>query len=541
MKHILSSIFLAGAFLCLSCANLTMSGGSGTDIPDAMVAGRIVDMSGNPVPHTSVSLLPYDYDPVADKPLPVSYSSTTDSAGMYCFNVAARNVYNIEAIHSTSRSRALIQTISAIHDTNTVPAGILQNPGRIIIDLPENMDTLQGYVYIPGTTFAAFLNGNVRQVVLDSIPAGAIRAVSYSARYSTTKKIIRFDVPVPPGDSVVIANPDWQYAKRLFLNTTASGASVSGNVLHFPVLIRLTNSNFDFSQSAPDGADIRFTKRDNTPLSCEIERWDASLRSAEIWIKVDTVFGNDNTQFITMYWGASAGSISNSSAVFDTASGFQGVWHLNEATGQAAKDATGNHFDGTASDTAPALTTSPLGTAKQFNGLSSFFEMKKTASGKLDFPKNGTYSLSAWVWVDTLNNQSQMILTKGWTQYFIHIGGGDNTFEFNEYADQKGYERTSIKAVEKEWHYVTGARAGALEYLYVDGVCVDSTLELGLLSTDPRTTTGNLSIGRNPAAPWYYFKGKIDEARIMDRAPGADWIKLCYMNQKLNDALVVFP
>lgn len=34
------------------------------------------------------------------------------------------------------------------------------------------------------------------------------------------------------------------------------------------------------------------------------------------------------------------------------------------------------------------------------------------------------------------------------------------------------------------------------------------------------------------------FRGMIDEVRIANEAYGPDWIKLCYMNQKEQDALV---
>ena len=38
---------------------------------------------------------------------------------------------------------------------------------------------------------------------------------------------------------------------------------------------------------------------------------------------------------------------------------------------------------------------------------------------------------------------------------------------------------------------------------------------------------------------WSYFNGKIDEVRVSGRAQGADWIRLCYMNQKADDVLTV--
>jgi hypothetical protein len=54
----------------------------------------------------------------------------------------------------------------------------------------------------------------------------------------------------------------------------------------------------------------------------------------------------------------------------------------------------------------------------------------------------------------------------------------------------------------------------------------------------------DLMIGRTngalmPGFP-YYFHGILDEIRINSRALSADWITLCYMNQKQQDALIVW-
>jgi hypothetical protein len=63
----------------------------------------------------------------------------------------------------------------------------------------------------------------------------------------------------------------------------------------------------------------------------------------------------------------------------------------------------------------------------------------------------------------------------------------------------------------------------------------------------PRHSGDNFTIGkfgRSVAIPYYqgwsYFNGRIDEVRVSSLALTADWIKLCYMNQKENDFLVVF-
>lgn len=65
------------------------------------------------------------------------------------------------------------------------------------------------------------------------------------------------------------------------MHTTASGAGVAQSVIDFPVLIRLTAGNFDFSQAKNNGTDLRFIQSGAGFLSCEIERWDAPYKRAD--------------------------------------------------------------------------------------------------------------------------------------------------------------------------------------------------------------------------------------------------------------------
>jgi hypothetical protein len=126
---------------------------------------------------------------------------------------------------------------------------------------------------------------------------------------------------------------NWLHSKNVYFNTTSSGANVSGNVLNFPVLLRLKGTDMDFSQVKAQGADIRFAKADGTHLKYQIERYvdgASNQDTADLWVKVDTIKGNDSTQHIIMYWGKSdAVDSSNATAVFDTANGFVGSWHLS--------------------------------------------------------------------------------------------------------------------------------------------------------------------------------------------------------------------
>ena len=98
---------------------------------------------------------------------------------------------------------------------------------------------------------------------------------------------------------------DWSFSQTITVNTSSTGANVAGNVTNFPMLVRLNPSNFGgFAATLANGADIRFANSKGIHLPYQIERWvPGSLDTAEIWVLLDTVFGNNATQAFTMYWG----------------------------------------------------------------------------------------------------------------------------------------------------------------------------------------------------------------------------------------------
>jgi hypothetical protein len=53
-------------------------------------------------------------------------------------------------------------------------------------------------------------------------------------------------------------------------------------------------------------------------------------------------------------------------------------------------------------------------------------------------------------------------------------------------------------------------------------------------------TVVDMLSARAAAVTGFFFKGIIDKVRGTSVAPSADWVKLCYMNQKAEDALVAF-
>ena len=543
-RYLLSSVLYA--LLLLRCSFAPTAGGSTDTELGSVVTGRVFDGAGESSVNTRVNLIPQDHNPVLDTSLPDYFTDSTDSIGDYFFNDVPPGTYNILADDSLSKRAVLIPDLEVgAVDTETVRSDTLRQTGSIAVERTVPSNTADGFYYIPGTFFFV---SPAENAVFNGVPPGNITCVCFTEKSDSIRNYtIITGVEVVAGDTTFIADHhEWLYSDTIILNTTESGADISNNVLDFPLLLRLTGDNFDFDQVREYGEDLRFTKRNGFPLPYEIERWDTAARQAVIWVKVDTVRGNDSTQSIIMYWGNPvAPDNSNSAAVFDTAGGFQGVWHLSDASEDSVRDATVNGYHGVSPDTAsPSITEGDVGNCREFDGTSEFITMPNTATGKLDFPQNGTYSVSAWVMADTFVDLQQTLVSKGRFQYFLWIDS--TSWEFWELQDQNGWEVSEQQATLKQWVLLTGVRNGARQYLYVNGVYVDSLFLI--TNAAPRNTEGDLNFGRaheleNASEPYSnpcYFRGKIDEVRISSVSRNADWIKLCFMNQRVDDRLIQF-
>jgi hypothetical protein len=477
----------------------------------------------------------------------------TDSSGVLKVDSLENGSYIIEVYNCQGLAVAFRE--STADSGGVVDAGIntLSPTGKVRGFVPlEELNSKAMFVQIFGLERLAEVDTKSGAFSFNDLPAGNFNFRLVSSDSGSASHIIN-NVQVRSNDTTILsAFSSWSGSAKLVLSTSPAGADIQQNVTDFPVLIRLNAINFDFNQASAGGDDVRFTKADGSQLPYEIERWDAVNKQAEIWVKVDTVYGNNEKQYITMYWGFSgASSLSKSAAVFDITKGFEGVWHLGEVESAIANDATANHYDGMPSDTAPLSSEGIIGTSRSFNGSSNYLRMNGTAESKLNFQENSTYTVSAWVYADSIDNGYHFIAGKGNAQYFLKfktaVPLSDNmVWEFVEFQSKTGWCITNsleISPAAKKWVYLTGVRKGVSQYLYIDGTLIDSTVIVSG-SSDQRMTGEDISIGgfisrySNSNEGLCSFKGKIDEVRISTTALSADWIKLCYMNQKSNDELI---
>jgi hypothetical protein len=531
----LLAIFAAAMLVFFDCSNPALSGGGTEGGNVEQVAGLLMTSEGGVAVNTQVALIPGAYNPASSSSGTITLD-TTSANGDYQFLHVDTGVYNIQAVDLNKRTRVFKGEIHLAGRSVQIPVDTLEKPGMIRVQLIDAADSLGGYIYIPGSTIIDSFSSNTGHVILDSVPHGMIHSLCFEPRQSSgSSTILAKNIPVSPESTTIVSPYEaWSFSKKLYLNTTSSGAGVQGNVVHFPVLVKLSGNNFDFTQAKTKGEDLRFAKSNGVPLAYEIEQWDASQGSAVIWVNVDTVYGNSSSHYFTMYWGASAGPASNSAAVFDTTYGNRGVWHL----GPGLSDATIFNDIGIDSSTSDAFGI--IGPCRHFNPLKHSFI---TIPNESRFDLTSNITMSAWVLVDTVTVQWQTIVAKGDNTYRLHLDSAANiacfSMTISDTSINHGFRdvigKTSM--YDHAWHLVCGVFDGLVMRTYVDGVMEnEKTMNMPCEMDNMKLTIGD-NRGRTPR----YFYGSIDEVRVIHSVVNADWVKLCFMNQKASgDALVVF-
>jgi hypothetical protein len=531
-----------GLILSSGCSPSRIAGGSASE-GEAKIIGTIV----YPKYHDASS-------PVIVKLRSVNFLKTTgtsdttlndsstintflDTNGNFEIDSVYPGSYLIEVNDGHSYATVIPVTNTGIADTIILQPDSLRQTGTISGNFSIGKN---GYVQVYGLDRVANVDAATGLFVIPDVPKGTytVRFVFSSPGVSpkTTTSIT-----VVPRETVIVPLSSWIFSKQLILNTTPSGANVMGTVVHFPILVRLSSSNFAFNTAASDGRDVRFSRPDNTPLPFEIERWDAVSGQAELWVKMDTVYGNSASQYITMSWGnSSASPASNPAMTFDTADNFQGVWHLADSGISTIKDATANHYNGIRYGTTPPRPSSGVvGLSQTFDGATGYIRFPNTAASSLNFPAKGHYTLSAWVYSQVLDSAFHQILSKGDQQYGLQIRN-TNKWELFEFDENQGWQSVYSPAASKQWVYLTGVCDGTGKYIYVNGVLASNTIIEG--NSTIRNTSYDVVIGRisDTSFSMRYWNGYIDEVNCSSTARSSEWIKLSYMNQKTRDALITF-
>ena len=344
--------------------------------------------------------------------------------------------------------------------------------------------------------------------------------------------------------------------RAIIVNTKASGANVQTDVANFPLLVRLDSANASeiLAGARPDGGDLRVTDATGMdPVAFELEHWSATQKRAALWILAPLVKGNDSAAAFRLYWGREgAASVSNPQAVFDTARGFQAVFHFGEGTNDTGYDATANAFRA-APYNAPHDTLGAIGRARKLNGADQLFQIPNSVTGPLNFQPTNSFTLSAWVRLDSVtsaNNSGHGIIGKHDRQYLMGVYAGTNpkpwhfvtrmNNNFPECVSNGGDSVFMANDAIGSWQMLTVTQTGAaignelVINLYLNGRRVNQCVTT-YQNDGGRVLTHAVTLGAHSAASTGFnrhLNGVLDEVRMENRARDANWVKLSHATQR---------
>jgi hypothetical protein len=543
--------------------------GNGSEVENAVVAGRVVLSNGAPAEGAAVSLYPSDFNAVNEAALDTAYTVRTDSNGTFRLR-GVRGTYNLWGHRRSDGSRFLIQGVQ-VDSLGKAETGVstLRRPGILRVTLPEGSEG--GYVFVPGTPIARAVDGAADSngiLRVDSVPACRLKAIVFGRKGKPNlDRVLATDVLVEPGAVTDVPFTDWAYSASIRVNGAAAASGTAGRrVTGIPVLLRLPSSGFDFSKARGDGADLRFAKENGAVLPVHVQSWDSAGGTAAVWIRMDTVFADTAPHRIRMYWGnpRATSAERGGGAVFDSADGYVGAWHLDRLDAKAAgggavfNDAavSGDPADPMGvlarPDSAPAIGPADgrIGGGLPLNGSDAWIRGSREYAGPAEFTlsfwfrtgsrqggkmagfvmpglkgasygnKPGDFNFDRVVWMTD--------------DGLLHAGF---TMKSSNYPAVLGYWQsfTAAKAYnDGQWHHLSYTLWDSGAMLVVDGVKVAGYTGL----VRPLPVSGHWRIGYCGLGMWdpewtsEYFQGSIDEVRLIHRSRSEDWLRLDYESQK---------
>lgn len=347
-----------------------------------------------------------------------------------------------------------------------------------------------------------------------------------------------------PGAARAWWNEEWQARKPIKIDASATGAAINEPIGAAPVLLRLHGGDFHFELAKEDGSDLRFVAADDkTPLPYHVERWDALLGEALIWVGVPDLKPGAKTELWVYYKNPKAAAAEDAKGTYDKAAAL--VYHFGEK-GQPARDATtwSNHGSAPYAPAEGAL----VGRGLRLDG---------TAAGALALPAGPSLkweegAKATWsAWVRPAEGESKGVIFSrrdGANAVLVGIDGGK---PFVQLEGAAGIKRETAAAAlpAATWHHLAVIFGDAIA-LWVDGAPAAKlagrlpALDVpALVGADARPPPPAPAKGAKapPDLALPGFKGDLDELQLSKGERPEGWLKLAVATQGTDPTKVIQP
>jgi len=314
-----------------------------------------------------------------------------------------------------------------------------------------------------------------------------------------------------PGNASAWWNKEWTIRKKIDIDTSTGGAPIADPIGTTAFLIRLHDGNFRFTEAKEDGSDIRFVAADDkTLLAHHIEKYDALLNEAFVWVKILDLKPGAKTTLWLYYGnaGSKATRVDDAKGTYDVNTVL--VYHFADNNAPAHDSTT---YNNNAQNSGVPVLGSLIGPGVRFDGTNP---ITIPNSESLAWADATAITWSAWV--KPIANQANAIIFRRDT-FTI---GANNGIPFVDVNRNRAQGAAPMPP--NSWHHIAVTAAGSTITLYIDGQN-QATLSASLpVSTAALLVGGDTSGGTG-------FSGEIDEVNISKVARPAGFIKIAAMSQ----------
>ncbi len=311
---------------------------------------------------------------------------------------------------------------------------------------------------------------------------------------------------------------EFDYGAKFTVSGYAAGKpALSG----FPVLVRIQNGSpsgfsYDDLQSKSTGADIAFVDMSGNGLPFEIDTWDTDGTSL-IWVRLPSM--TNGTEFVMCWGSATSGKTICGTNPF---AGYYGVWHMNEAN---AKDSSSNHLDGTANGSVTTVD------AKLGKGASFSSSAKIETTNTLNSAFSSVISFETWALASDVSGKQALFGKEALATFKIE--GGATWFTT---PGKEDFKNVNYPVSANTWyHIVLTFIPNQTAKVYVNGNLEKTQADSK--GFNDLTKSCPVVFGSNQ---WnQYYKGVLDECRLLTTELSADWIAADYATQSSESFLTV--
>lgn len=322
--------------------------------------------------------------------------------------------------------------------------------------------------------------------------------------------------PTPPPSS-------FKKSVEITLSTNLAATAVTTGI---PALVKLSESTitgFDYDDfSLSKGGDMMFVDESGAVLPHEVDTWDTTGESL-VWVKLPST--DENTK-IVLYYGNGAISSEESTDVW---ANYVGVWHLNEANGNAL-DATGHGLtavpsgDNAATDSTGAVCRVGFGRhMASAQGNKSYLAVAN--NDQLDC--GDTFTFSGWFKATgTFGNYSMRYVSRkngysdgnGWEAEASYAAADVSAVTVSARGASTGNHTATVPDIRANWLHLAIVYSGKNITFYVNGVPQQATLAAAASDNDLA-----LAFGNNPKGSESNWVGYMDELRLVADAVSANY------------------